>query len=88
MSSTIISIFLIFCMTFALNQCIYDGMDIDLVYTWVNMTDTVWRENYRVHMPSKFDVNRFKDNNELKYSLRSVEMYAPFFRKIYIVVDH
>ncbi|CAF0956251.1 unnamed protein product [Brachionus calyciflorus] len=31
--------------------------------------------------------NRFQDNNELKYSLRSVEKYAPWIRNIYIVTN-
>lgn len=31
--------------------------------------------------------NRFADNNELKYSLRSVEQYAPWVRNIFIVTN-
>lgn len=31
--------------------------------------------------------NRFADNEELKYSLRSVEKYAPWIRKIFIVTN-
>lgn len=31
--------------------------------------------------------NRFRDNEELRYSLRSIEMYAPWIRHIYIVTD-
>ena len=31
--------------------------------------------------------NRFFDNDELKYSLRSIEKYAPWFRYIYIVTN-
>ena len=30
---------------------------------------------------------RFRNNDELKYSLRSVEKYAPFFRKIFLVTN-
>ncbi len=30
---------------------------------------------------------RFMDNNELKYSLRSIEMFAPWINKIFIVTD-
>ena len=33
------------------------------------------------------ELNRFYDNNELKYSLRSIEKYAPWFRNIYIVTN-
>jgi len=31
--------------------------------------------------------NRFRDSNELKYSLRSVEKYAPWVRHIYLVTN-
>lgn len=34
-----------------------------------------------------FSKNRFEDNNELKYSLRSVEKYAPWIRNVYIVTN-
>ncbi|RHY27682.1 hypothetical protein DYB32_006616 [Aphanomyces invadans] len=31
--------------------------------------------------------NRFRDNEELRYSLRSIEMYAPWVRHVYLVTD-
>ncbi|KAE8875963.1 hypothetical protein PF005_g19249 [Phytophthora fragariae] len=31
--------------------------------------------------------NRFRDNEELRYSLRSLEKYAPWVRHIYVVTD-
>lgn len=31
--------------------------------------------------------NRFNDKNELKYSLRSVEMYAPWIRNVFVVTN-
>jgi hypothetical protein len=31
--------------------------------------------------------NRFRDNQELKYSLRSIEKYAGWVRKIFIVTN-
>lgn len=33
------------------------------------------------------DVNRFVDNEELRYSLRSLEKYAPWVRKIFLVTN-
>lgn len=33
-------------------------------------------------------LNRYRDSNELKYSLRSLELYAPWIHKIYIVTDN
>jgi len=32
--------------------------------------------------------NRYRDNEELRYSLRSIEKYAPWIRHIYIVTDN
>ncbi|XP_045584036.2 N-acetylglucosamine-1-phosphotransferase subunits alpha/beta [Procambarus clarkii] len=33
------------------------------------------------------DVNRFEDNEELRYSLRSLEKYAPWIRRIFLVTN-
>ncbi len=66
---------------------------VDLVYLWVNGNDPVWIEK-RNRVIGKTEehsaVNcdgRYADNDELKYSLRSAEMYAPWIRKIFIVTD-
>lgn len=69
-------------------------MEIDLVYLWVDGSDPVWRAKKRAYMsgdaPLRDDADgecRFFDNDELKYSLRSVERYAPWIRRIFIVTD-
>lgn len=66
-------------------------MKVDLVYLWVDDTDPIWREklnkstnNVSVGKESADDC-RFKNNDELKYSLRSAEKYAPWINKIFIV---
>ncbi|XP_076754530.1 N-acetylglucosamine-1-phosphate transferase subunits alpha and beta [Xylocopa sonorina] len=63
---------------------------IDVVYTWVNGSDPVFLKNLKEHVPIT-DVNtaasRFSDKDELKYSLRSLEMYAPWVRHVYIVTN-
>lgn len=69
------------------------NFDIDLVYLWVNGEDSDWivklltekKENLTEEAVSKC---RFQDNNELKYSLRSVKKYAPWIRNIFIVTDN
>ncbi|MGH7964405.1 MAG: stealth conserved region 3 domain-containing protein, partial [Candidatus Binatia bacterium] len=38
-------------------------------------------------LPSSIGPHRFRDNGELKYSLRSLEAFAPWIRKIYIVTN-
>ena len=68
-------------------------MDIDLVYLWVNGNDPAWiaKRNACIGKTSEASVNcpgRYADNDELKFSLRSVEKYAPWIRRIFIVTDH
>jgi hypothetical protein len=68
-------------------------MDIDLIYLWVNGNDPEWKHRKNVFLGLETagdDTNcegRFADNDELKYSLRSVEKYAHWIRKIFIVTD-
>lgn len=68
--------------------------EIDMVYLWVNGNDPVWqaKRNAAVGKPvERLAMNcegRYADNDELKYSLRSVEMYAPWIRRIFIVTDN
>lgn len=63
---------------------------IDVVYTWVNGSDTIFLDNLNRYV-SLMDVNaaasRFSDKDELRYSLRSLEMYAPWIRHVYIVTN-
>lgn len=68
-------------------------MVIDLVYLWVNGNDPEWvaRRNAFIGKPTGKQENceaRYADSGELKYSLRSIEKYAPWIHKIYIVTDN
>lgn len=64
---------------------------IDIVYTWVDGSDAKWLASYekarRMLEPSykNNSMSRYTDHQELRYSLRSIEMYAPWVRKVYIV---
>lgn len=68
---------------------------IDIVYLWVNGNDPSWlkiKNHYSALHQEKTVViqdacsdNRFTDHQELRYSLRSILSYAPFFRHIFIV---
>jgi hypothetical protein len=71
-------------------------MEIDIVYTWVNGSDEAWRQK-KVSCSQRYDGNasieaqsdaRFMDNEELRYSIRSVFKYAPWVNRIYIVTDN
>lgn len=69
--------------------------NVDLVYLWVDGNDPDWKikkQKAQVERgiepdPQVVNKGRFVDNEELRYSLRSVEMYAPWINKIYIVTD-
>ncbi|WP_068547310.1 Stealth CR1 domain-containing protein [Thalassotalea crassostreae] len=71
------------------------NFDVDVVFTWVDGDDPVWAEK-KAHYANVADKkprtaasnSRFKSRDELKYALRSVLMYAPWVRKIYIVTDN
>lgn len=65
---------------------------VDVVYTWVDSSDPVWRQSLAewsgqsvAVMESASNEERYINRDELKYSLRSVWLYAPFVRNIYIV---
>jgi len=70
-----------------------EEIEIDLVYTWVNGNDPLWREKKLTYTGKISDhtetnnIGRYVSNDELKYSLRSVEKYVPWIRKIFIVTD-
>ncbi|XP_047346543.1 N-acetylglucosamine-1-phosphotransferase subunits alpha/beta isoform X2 [Vespa velutina] len=63
---------------------------IDVVYTWVNGSDPNFIKSLQKHIPitdSNTISSRFSDKDELRYSLRSLEMYAPWIRHVYIVTN-
>lgn len=70
-------------------------MDIDLVYLWCDGDDPEWLEKKNEALkklgkkPDKNAINncRFIQSDELLYSLRSVEKFAPWIRNIFIVTD-
>lgn len=65
---------------------------IDLVYLWVDGSDEEWLEKKQHYSINDYtteatDISRTKDNDELKFSLRSVDKYLPWINKIFIVTD-
>lgn len=69
-------------------------MKIDIVYTWVDGSDPNWNRK-RIEkaklvgntLPEANSKSRFMDNNELKFSLRSIHQFAPWVNNIFIVSD-
>lgn len=68
---------------------------VDAVFTWVDGTDPVWREQksrlwqrvFGESLPQNDadDTARFQDNGELRYALRSLERFAPWIRRVHLV---
>ena len=70
-------------------------LPIDAVYTWVNGSDPLFRLQLeqtvaglgRQPMPRSVTLNRFDDNDELRFSLRSLEKFAPWTLRVFIVTN-
>ncbi|MEU8752670.1 stealth family protein [Streptomyces chartreusis] len=68
---------------------------VDAVYTWVDGDDPAMAAKRRAHQalsdnviaPRETGASRYTDHDELKYALRSLEMYAGFVRHVYLVTD-
>lgn len=67
---------------------------VDMVYLWVDGNDPQWQAKRNAaigNVEAASPVNcegRYADNDELKYSLRSLEQYAPWIRRVFIVTDN
>uniref|UniRef100_A0A182WG63 LNR domain-containing protein n=1 Tax=Anopheles minimus TaxID=112268 RepID=A0A182WG63_9DIPT len=59
---------------------------IDVVYTWVNGSDPQFLDELARYSSTR-DNARYDDKNELRYSLRSLEKFAPWIRNVYIVTN-
>jgi hypothetical protein len=72
---------------------------IDIVYLWVDGNDSTWRAKRQAalqQLPSDSSAamarysnveGRFRDNHELRYSLRALEKFFPDHGHVYIVTD-
>ena len=70
------------------------NIKIDLVYLWVDSNDQNWQSERakwakKLDLEGEININqcRYIDNQELRYSLRSAEMYAPWINKIFIITN-
>lgn len=65
-----------------------------MVYLWVDGNDPAWQAKRSAFIGGPQEASsvnckgRYANNDELKYSLRSIERYAPWIRKIFIVTDN
>lgn len=72
---------------------------VDAVYLWVDDSDPAWRarraavharlgqDTAAVPAAAALAPSSFRDRGELRASMRSLEMYAPWIRHIYLVTD-
>ena len=68
---------------------------IDVVYTWVDGTDPDWIHEFAAYLPDQTTglaehataPARFSASDELRFSLRSVEINMPWVRRIYVVTN-
>jgi hypothetical protein len=69
---------------------------VDAVYTWVDGADPAWRDRFErakadaagvAYHPEAQAAHRFVSRDELRYSMRSLQRYAPWIRHIYLVTD-
>ncbi|WP_412988387.1 Stealth CR1 domain-containing protein [Pediococcus siamensis] len=65
--------------------------NIDFVVTWVDFQDPVWKAKYNEYRPQRLNLTnneiRYRDYGTFKYWFRSVEKYAPWVNKIFLVTD-
>ncbi|MFJ9181218.1 stealth family protein [Streptomyces sp. NPDC102360] len=65
---------------------------VDAVYTWVDGSDPQWQRRRAAavgepYHPEAANAARYLSRDELRYSLRSLHLYAPWIRNIFIVTD-
>ena len=60
----------------------------DIVITYVDGNDPVWKQDYEKYTNVPVMQKRFRDWGTLKYLLRGIETYMPFIRNVYLVVSH
>lgn len=62
--------------------------DVDVVYTWVNHADAAWRAQIAGYRDlDEIDWERYRANDELRYSMRSIHRFAPWVRNVFVVTN-
>ncbi len=67
---------------------------VDFVFTWVQGADPAFIDKRAPYLPEKAERiqeyqgdSLYRDSEELRYALRSLELYAPWFRRVFILTD-
>ncbi|WP_091786696.1 stealth conserved region 3 domain-containing protein [Pedococcus dokdonensis] len=65
--------------------------DVDWVFSWVDASDPNWQEMFAAWAPEEAsdasDRSRFATRDDLKFALRSLELYAPWIRTIHVLTN-
>lgn len=70
---------------------------VDVVYTWVDDADPIWRRKMNGHQrpsakldmaPDADDPARFSNKEELRYSIISIKKFMPWVNKIFVISDN
>ena len=77
------------------SACIDDPKVIDLIMLWVNGSDFNWYRRmyklskiYHKKVDEDYFDQRFAAHDELKFAFRSIEKFAPWIRRIYLITDN
>lgn len=60
----------------------------DIVITYVDGNDPVWKKDYEKYTNVPIMEKRFRDWGTLKYLLRGIEVNMPFIDNVFLVVSH
>ena len=69
--------------------------EIDIVYLWCDASDEAWRRK-KDEVARRYGLGdgtfanakfRFVSNDDLRYSLRSLETFAPWIRRVFVLID-
>ncbi len=61
---------------------------VDVVYTWVTKDDLTWIAMWNETFPDQlFDPDRYSSRDELRYSLRAISKFLPWFHRVHIVTN-
>ena len=63
------------------------GGSIDVAWTYVNSTDTVWQAIFNT-TSKKGSAGRFRDYGTLKYSMRGIYKYAKFAKRWFVIISN
>lgn len=69
-----------------------DDHPIDIVLLWVDGSDPEWRAHYQKHRNADLSeqaggMQRYRDLGTLRYVLRSIEKYTPWYRNLFLVTS-